>query len=236
MKKIVSLALVLLLCLGMTLTASATTFVPSIEFKDNPMLVRAIMNGEDVTECIVITTIQEALDKTTDITQEESDLLLKKYEDIKNGEVLPIDGEYVVFHLVDINFRYNDCRQQDSHGEKDVELAKPETTITLTLDLGIDAYTDIEIVKFYEGAWEHVTEIVNNGDGTITATFEHFCPNAFVVKTSQNSSVADGATGGTPETGDDNGAQLVLWGGVFGACVIGLIAVVVVYSKKRRHA
>lgn len=228
MKKIVSLALVLLLCLGMTLTATATTgFIPSVSYDPSAFLISAEMDGKNVTDCIVITTVEEAIAKSTDITQEERDALLERYEAIKNGEKLPVDCEYVIIQLLDVNFKYMNCRIPEEHGDKPAWLAVPGNTITLKFNLGVSADAEVDVLKYCDDAWEHVHSVTNNGDGTVTVVYEHFCPNAFIIKN---------CSGDVPQTGDSNGAQLMLWGGVFGACVLGLIVVVIVFSRKRKHA
>lgn len=231
MRKVASLALALLICFSMTLTVAAAEgeFVPSITYKESPFVVEASLNDEDVTDCIVVTSIAEAKEKTTDITQEERDLLLKVYDELVNGATLPIDEDYVIRHLVDVNFKYDNCRTLESHNAKDVELDKPGTTIEVTFDLDVDKYVDVVVLSYIDGVWEPVVSVTNNGDGTVTCVFERFCPVVFAVKQTQN-------TTETPKTGDSASQDLLLWGGLFAIAVVGLIASVAVYSRKRKHA
>jgi len=231
MKRIVSFVIVLLMCVSMALSVSAVEgdFVPSITYKDSPFVVKVVLNGEDVTDCIVVTSINDAKNKTTDITQEERDLLLKVYGELSNGGTLPIDEDYVIRHLVDVSFKYEGCRSEESHKEKIAELDKSGVTIEITFDLGVDKYMDVNVLAYNDGVWSPITSVTNNGDGTVTCVFEHFCPVAFAVGQSQN-------TTNTPQTGDAAGQELMLWGGLFGAAVVGLIAAVAVYARKRKHA
>ena len=112
--------------------------------------------------------------------------------------------------------------------EEHPEMLENGNTLKITFDLGVSAGDTVIAMVYVDGQWIPV-ELINNGDGTVTVVYEdHFCPNAFAVK--------QGVGTGAPQTGDDNGSQLVVWGSVFGACVLGLIAVVIVFARKRKHA
>ena len=71
MRKIVCLLIVALMCMTMAVSAFAAenTFVPSISYKDGPEVEKAEQNGETVTACVVVTSLKEASQKTTDVTQ-----------------------------------------------------------------------------------------------------------------------------------------------------------------------
>ena len=109
MKKIIALILALVLILAVAAPAfAASTFVPSISYKDGPEIEDAEMNGENVGDCIVITSIQQAKDKSTDIYQEDRDLLLEVYEKLNSGEMkLPIEEDHVIRELLDVSFKVN---------------------------------------------------------------------------------------------------------------------------------
>ena len=89
MRRTIYLLITLLLCMSIAIPAFAAegTFVPSITYKDGPDVTSAQMDGDDVGGCLIVTTIKEAEEKSTDITQEERDTLLKVYEDLKAGEI-----------------------------------------------------------------------------------------------------------------------------------------------------
>ncbi len=227
MKRAISLAIALVMIFAFACPAFAAEneFVGSITYKDGPVLVSAEINGEGVGECIVITSIGEAKAKTTDITQDERDLLLEVYEKLNDGSMDPGLGDgYVIRELFDINFAYNACRQDDDHGNKDEELAKPGVIITLTLKLGIAASDDIIVKAYKDGQWVDI-KTTNNGDGTVTCEFEHFCPVLFAVNS--------GSSSQPPKTGDTMGQYLPLWIGLMVLCVAGIVTVSVVSSRKK---
>ena len=89
MKKLICLLVSLALCAGLALPvlAAETRFVPSygLEVED------AVLENEDVNECVTVTSVTEAKEKSTDITQEERDLLDREFP--KPTRKLPLDME-----------------------------------------------------------------------------------------------------------------------------------------------
>ena len=185
MRRNICLLVVMLLCMTMILpgVAFADTFVPSVTYKDGPIIVEGELSGEQVEDCLVVTSILAAENKTTDITQEARDLLLDVYAKLSDGSMeLPLEGKYVIRELVDIGYSTTVCIEPGhTHAE---ELSKPDVDITVTLDLGIGKDVDLKVLHYHEGAWQSVKSVVNNGDGTVTCVFEHFCPVAFCVEES----------------------------------------------------
>lgn len=207
MKKIICLACVLMLCLSMSLTVFAATaeFVPSIAGKDGPGFSFAFMGEVNVGDCLVITSIKQAQDKSTDITQETRDKLLDVYAKLSDGSMtLPIDEDYVIRELVDVNYKYEACGTQDDHGDKLKKLNDTDETLTVKFDLGISASTKVIVMTYKEGKWEDIKSVVNNGDGTVTCEFESLCPVAFAVKQSTTDVTP-------PQTGDQFGQFMPLW-------------------------
>ena len=141
---------------------------------------------------------EEAEEKTTDIYQEDRDLLLEVYEELTDGSMqLPLENdEYVIRELVDVSFT-TECDEAHDHKE---ELAEEGTTIEITFDLGVDPDEEVIVMAYIDGQWVPV-ECENNGDGTVTCVFEDICPVVFCVKNT------------TPpaQTGDEAGRQLILW-------------------------
>ena len=226
MKKIISLVLVLLLCLSLACPAFAagTTFVPSISYKDDPDPESAEMNDENVIGCLEVTSITEAKDKSTDITQEDRDLLLDVYGDLKDGSMkLPLQGDYVIRELVDVSFKQSVC-VEPNHGHKEW-LAQDDTTITVKFDLGVAAGVDVEVLTYINGQWQPIKSVKNNGDGTVTCVFEDICPVAFCVEGNKTDIPA--------QTGDTVGQNLILWVVLM---VASLAAVVVLLVRRRKHA
>lgn len=198
MKKLICLLAVLALCLSMGIPAFAAKndFVPSIGYKDGPGIKDAEMGDEDVDDCIIVTTIKEAEDKSTDISQEDRDLLLEVYEELTEGDMtLPVEGKHEIRDLVDVSFEYEDCRQQEDHGDKPGQLKEEGVTVTITFEMGIDPDEVIEVYVYIDGQWVAVKNVTNNGDGTLTVEFEDICPVAFVTKLPDSAPTGDSARG-----------------------------------------
>ena len=226
MRKTILGALALLVCVSIALSVSAQTaaeeaFVPSISYKESPEVVAAVVRHEDGTvEEIAseggITSVQDALEKSTGIAQEDREILLKKYEDIKNGEQLPFKFDYVIVQLVDVNFEPENSAQKDAAAK-----------IEVTFDLGLEADAEVDVLKYYDGAWQAPAGVRSNGDGTVTVVYDgHFCPNAFAVKKSESS--------GMSSSEDEQASQLRMCGGIIGVCLIGACALTAILAKKRR--
>lgn len=195
MKKKLVMTLVLVLCvvIALPVVAIATdpVFTPSIDIKDGPEVNDANMTGvdgttiegtEDAVNCVVITSIEEAHMKKTDISQEDRDLLISVYEQLDKGEMtLPIQEEYVIRDLVDISFKYEACRLQEDHGNKPLALKEEGVTLTLKLDLEIEADAQLVVMTYIGEEWIEIESVENNGDGTVTCVFEDICPVAFAV-------------------------------------------------------
>ena len=232
MKKMVCLLVVLVLCCSMVLPVFANAgeeFVPSITYKDGPDVDDAILDDggekEGVDDCVEVTTIEQAKEKTTDITQEDRDLLIEVYEKLKDGSMtLPVEGDYVIWELFDLSFEHEDCRVIEEHGHKDQKLKEEDTTLTVTFDLGIDPAEKITVLVYVDGEWV-VVEATNNGDGTLTCVFEDICPVVFCRE--------KGASEQIPQTGDDFGKNLVLWVAVL---VASAAAIVVLLINRRKVA
>lgn len=182
MKRLIGLLFALALCLSLAVTAFADDiFVPSIGYKDGPVIVEATMNEGNVKPCLVVTSIKSAQEKRTDISQAERDLLLDVYAQLENGTmVLPLgDVHYVVRDLVDVSFTASGCVGA-GHGHQQW-LAKEDNTATIKFDLGIDENTVVTVLAYVDGQWIFADSSVNNGDGTLTVVLEDICPVAFVL-------------------------------------------------------
>ena len=121
MRKMMSMLAVLLLCVSLVCPVMAADFVPSISYKDGPELSTAFQGEpetleENVSACIVVTSIIGAREKTTDIRQENRDLLLQVYEELSEGKVtLPVEEGWVVRDLVDVSNLVTDCINVATH-------------------------------------------------------------------------------------------------------------------------
>lgn len=224
MRRIICLLAVLVMCLTLACPAFATdTFVPSIGYKDGPDAEAATMGDTDVGDCVVVTSISEAKDKSTDITQEARDELLDVYEKLSNGTMPPPVENHVIRELVDVSFRQTTCVENENHHKE--ELAKEGTTISVTFDLGIAKSTKVVVLTYINGVWEEVVSVTNNGDGTVTCVFEDFGPVAFCVE--QDAEVPPS------QTGDPLGQSMYLW---IALMVISMAAIVVLLTTNRKRA
>lgn len=225
MKKLIVLAMAVLLCMSMVLPVCAAEqeFVPSITYKDGLDVTKATMNGEDVGDCVIVTSIKEAKEASTDIHQDARDELLEVYEQLSNGSMkLPLDGEYVIIELVDISFAETTCVGATEH-EHEAWLKQDGNTVTV--DLGhLNKGLDLMVLTYNDGQWTKVENVTDNGDGTYSVEFEHFCPVAFAVE--------DAEVEEAPKTGDNS--DIFLWLAVMLAAAAALVVVLV--SNRRRTA
>lgn len=240
MRKVICLITAMILCLGMAAPAFATEneFVPSIGYKDPIEIIDVEMDGEDIDPCLIVSSIKQATEKTTDITQHDRDLLLSVYEKLLSGEMtLPLEGKYVIRDLVDVSFRYNDCRQNAEHGNKPGVLEQEGITVTVTFKMGIGANEKIKVLVFMEGEgtartgnqkvngqWVPAKSVKNNGDGTLTVEFEDIGPVAFVVEKDES----------TSPTGDIAGGQLIFLAIAMAVCAVGIVVLVSMKARKSR--
>lgn len=225
MRRMICLLGVLLVCATLVCPAlAADTFVPSVSYKDGPKVKSADLGGTNVGDCVVVTSIAEAEDKSTDITQDARDLLLDVYKKLSDGSMKPpVDG-YVIRELVDVSFKQTSCVENAEHTHEE-ELAKDGTTITIKFDLGVAKSTKVVVMTYTNGTWEEIESVTNNGDGTVTCVFEHFCPVAFCVE--------QGAEVPPSQTGDEAGQNMFLW---IGLMVVSLAAIVVLVVLGRKRA
>lgn len=223
MKKLIVFAMVLMLCATMVLPVCAQEqeFVPSITYKDGLVVVEATMNDEAVKDCIEVTSIKEAKEKTTDVTQEARDLLLEVYDKLSNGTLeLPLEGDYVVLELVDISWAQKACVEAGDH---DHAAWLAEAGNTVTVDLGyMGKNFELKVLSYNDGQWTEIKNVTNNGDGTFSCEFEHFCPVAFCV---EGEALEQG-----PITGDSS--NLLLWLGIMLAAAAGLVTVLAVNRRR----
>lgn len=236
MKKMICLLVLLVMCasLVMPVLATGAAFVPSIGYKDGPGIDEAEMDGEDVDQCVIVSTIQQAKEKLTDISQEDRDLLQAVYEALKDGSMtLPVDFDYVIRDLLDVSFEYIDCRMIDEHNNKPLQLKEEGVTLTITFDMDLGVDEKVTVLTFIEdeatrsgepkGNWVPVESAVNNGDGTLTVVFEDICPVVFLVEQTEDIP--------TPPTGDAAGKWLIL---AVGLMVISAAAIIVLLTTKSR--
>lgn len=223
MKRIVRLITIMLVCAALACNVFADTFVPSVSYKDAPEIDGATMGGENIADCLVVTSINDAKDASTDILQQERDLLLDVYGQLSDGSMkLPLEDEdYVIRDLVDVSFKNSAC-VEPGHNHKE-GLAQTGTAVTVSFDLGVKSSAEIIVMVYVDGQWTPAESVTNNGDGTVTCVFEEICPVAFCVE--------DDAE--PPYTGDHGDRMLLLW---FAVMVASLSAIVVLLLQRRKHS
>ena len=234
MKRILCLIAALLLCVAVagSALAAGNTFVPSIGYKDGPESESAQLNKpeqeeeekkEDVSQCVVVSSISDAKEKTTDITQAARDLLLEVYDKLQEVtmELPVIDDSFVIRELVDVSFKQAPCIGAE-HIHEEV-LKKEGVTITVVFDLGVKAGAKVQVFSYHNGQWDEAESVVNNGDGTVSCVLEHFCPVAFCVEAEEPAA--------PPATGDTMGENLVLWITLMAISCVGILLLVVFRRK-----
>lgn len=248
MKKVVSFVLVALLISAMCATfVSANGFVESITYKPAPELVgddKGVIghvvdpNGNILSteyhDCIVVTPVAEA-ETSNRIPDAAELLLLKVYKEISaegfkfssmsdalNKMVASDLGEgkdaddLVIRDLFDVSVLCDELKEN---------LAPVGNTLTLTFKVPVDKDIPVYVMTYKNGKWAPIVKSVNNGDGTITCTFEDFCPVAFMVPVENPDD--------TPQTGDTS--NNTFWAVVMIGAALLIVALVAgnVYSVKR---
>ncbi len=252
MKKLISLLIVLVLCLGMVATASAADneFVPSITYKPTPEIVPVV--GEDGEEyigvirdgegnvldyvdhgCILITPVAHIWDEDVVVPADVERLLRFVYEGLTEGDMeIPyekheadLDPENMVIHdLFDARWTCEEHRAM---------IEQPGVTLEITFELKVDADILLFVTTYDEEAdeWEPIVRNVNNGDGTVTCEFEHLCAIEF---SSEIEHVAQTPT--EPVEQKEACSLLWLWILLLVLAVVAVIVVLVVHKKRSKKS
>ena len=98
--------------------------------------------------------------------------------------------------------------------------------LQLTFDLGVAPDVDVYVMSYDEQTkeWEPIVKTVNNGDGTVTCTFEHLCAIAFSVPLS------------TSAQGTQGGGSGMIWIAVMALAAVAVVGLVIMKSKKSSAA
>ncbi len=233
MKRILSVVVALMMLGAMSINAFALGFVPSIEVKTAPDVVPYMEDGKEIIgkivdadgkvlsieehDCIVVTPVADAYDKESGIKEEVRNALISSYEDIKKNGTKVLEG------LVDKGLAVRDMFAVSSECPDLLKYLPVEgNTLDLKFDLKIGKDEKIQAVTYVNGAWKKLP-VVNNGDGTVTATLEDLGVVAFLGKT----------TGESPDTGDHSGAELALWISLMAVSAIAIVALLVFVHRKK---
>ena len=211
MKRVFSIVLALTLIVALAVPAFAAEFVGSVTAKPAPAVTKTVMTDKDGKTVDVqpsVLSLQDALkaEKPEGAAAE----LVKAYKEIESGTAKLPGENLVVSHIIDV-----------SVDAAATEALKAGATIDLTFNIGVKAGQNVAVMTYNDGKWENVKAVKNNGDGSVTATFEHFCPVAF-------------ATSDAPaKTGDTMGNSMILWTSVL---VLSAAAVVTLVVVRRKNA
>ncbi len=260
MKRMIALVVALMVCAALVLPAAASTFTPSVTYKDAPQIVPVpgvtdpegnpalgeIWKDDIFFEylydgCLVITSVAEA-QTSTQIPEDAKNLLLEVYEKLSNGEMkLPYEklglnpDNMVIRDLFDATFLCGN----DHYAVNHPEMLEPEgTVIKLTFDIGVDASEKVYTMTYKQGEWNPIVETVNNGDGTVTCTFEKLCPVVFCVETADEGGDDEGGSGNKPGDDDDDensktgDESITLWIVTASVSLVAIVALVVIYRSK----
>ena len=151
-------------------------------------------NGEVLSvtyqDCVIITPVEKVGDSFY-ITSEEKAVMKEFHDSIQNGEFsftqespelealvkekLGEDATADGLSLLDMIDVKVICHELTEY------LPPEKTTVTLTFAVGVDANVEVFVVTYKNDKIILAENVVNNGDGTVTATFENFCPVAFLI-------------------------------------------------------
>ena len=252
MKKMAAFLLTAALVLGSSMSVMAADFTPSVTQKAAPGVKTMKMadgtevygifkdkDGKEIAglkkEDIIITPVSKRDSAPEDIKK----LLDDAYTDIQNAEkttdlyaqmadVLKAAGseatpdDLVVSDLFDVSFSDNYGGYMDTEGN----------TLTLTFDAKKTPGQTLVVLTRCDGKnWEPVDpkNVTINADGTVTITFEKFCPVAFLTDVASVSADPNGPA--SPQTNDISGMS-------FG-CALAVIcaaALVCTAAAKKRKA
>ena len=249
MKRLLTLALAIILMLTLIVSASAAQFVESITNKGAPnLIILDQINGNDVVgyikntdddkisevfiDCFEIFSVADALNNV-EIPKDAKDDLKHVYDDLSKSDTKISD---VCSELDEIVKKgWGDNKSSDDLVVKDLfyikqncthDLHKLENgnTVDLTFNVSVDKGVFFAAMVYVDGKWVPVDNCVNNGDGTVTVTFSQICPVAFLVPGSgQNMDTV------SPITADTSSA--LIWGGVMVASLLAIVALVI-YRRK----
>ena len=244
MRKIICLLVALVVCLSIAAPVFATEtsgFVPSITYKPEPDIVPVKdENGEehlgvirdkdgqivDYVDhgCFRITPIAHVWDPEIEVPDYIEDLLLYVYEGL-NDDSLKINYDIFNANLDPSQMVIRDLFDIRWFCEEHLAMhLKEDNTIDLIFDLGVVADAEIFVASFDENSkeWSPIVKTVNNGDGTVTCTFQHFCAISFSMPLANTAATADAA----------NSTNLLPWILILLLAVVAFVVIIIVKNKK----
>lgn len=216
MKKIICMLIVVVMCLSIAAPAFAADngFVPSITYKPNPDIVPVVdekgnefigtildEKGEEIElveqAALQITPVADIWNDEKTVSEATEKLLKEVYESLSNASMkLPYEkfnagldaANMVIRDLIDVSW---------TGEEYSTMVAKDGVTFQITFDLGVVADAQIYTMTYDEATkeWSPIVKTVNNGDGTVTCTFEHLCAIAFSMGIAKDPAPVEEPTG-----------------------------------------
>ena len=232
MKRFFAIITVVMMCVSLMVPAmAAQDFMPSVTNKPAPEVIVARILDEDGNvikevgkECLIITSVADAA-TSTEIPTASKEVLLNVYGKLMDGSMtIPYakhnpnldPSKMVIRDLFDATFVCTECPELlEAHG----------IVLEIVFDLNVAPGVDVYAMTYKENEWNPIVSTVNNGDGTVTATFEKLCPVEFSIN-----------TGSTPPsvTGDQS---MSLWGLVAIGSLVAIVVLTVVYrASSKKHA
>ena len=244
MRKVICMMTVLLLCVSLVMPAFAQEdeFVPSITYKPEPEIVPVqgedgkayigvIRNAEgeiiDYVEagCLRITPVAHLWDEEIEIPEDIEELLRFVYQGLIDRSV-EIPYAELQAELADANMVIRDLFDARWTCVEHPEMVAPEgIVLEITFDLGVMEDAEIFVTTYDEGtkAWTGIVKTVNNGDGTVTCTFEHLCAIAFSMGIAKDPAPVEEPTG----------MGILPW---ILLLVVAVVAVVVILVSKKKKS
>lgn len=260
MKKLAAMATAILAAACMAVSVSAADFTPSVTGKEAPDIVpvqtqdgkeaAALIKGADGKEIqgvsadnILVTPVAKTDEAPADVSQQ----LNAAYEQIKAAATLdklvpniadaldklpgkPAVSDLVVRDLFDVKL-----------GDAEKALLKDGAYVDIRFKVSL-AKDDVIVCLHNVGGteWEVIdpSKVVNNGDGTVTVSFNSLSPIAFAVQTSDGGSTTKPSDKpvGPAETGERGISPAVLWVGAAALAVVAVITVIEVKKSKSKKA
>ncbi len=243
MKRVFAIIAVLTLCCAMFMPVAAAEneFTPSVTNKPAPEVVPVpdgdgepaigVLYDDDgqiidyvYEDCLIITPVSEAK-TSTEIPDYAEKVLLDVYGKLTSGEMtIPYEkhdsklntGNMVIRDLFDATFI---CTEHP-------DMLEPQgVTLRIIFDLNVAKDVEVYTMTYKNNEWNPIVSTVNNGDGTVTCTFEKLCPVEFSVKTAEEPPV---------QTGDDSGKDLLLWGSVAAVALVAIVVLAVVGFRGKK--
>jgi hypothetical protein len=243
MKKIIAIIAVLMLCSAMFLPAAAAEneFTPSVTNKPAPEIVPVtdpdgnpaigVLLDDDgqiisyvYKECLIVTSVSEA-NTSTEIPEASREVLLDVYGKLTSGK-MTIPYEKHDSKLTTSNMVIRDLYDATFVCNEHPKMLEPEGVVfRITFDINVAKDVDVYTMTYKDNEWNPIISTVNNGDGTVTCTFEKLCPVEFSVQTDDEPPI---------QTGDDAANDLILWGCVAAVALVAIVVLTVVSFRGKK--